>query len=329
MKPVSLAVLDVGHGNAAVLLDTAGVVVIDCGKGGILLDFLKAIDVKVVDLLLLSHADDDHVGSAPTLLVNKEGIGVKKAYYNSDPSKNTRSWKAFREAIRIARLEKHLEAHAELTTSLTGNLNHGEVLIEVLFPPPELAASAPGGRALSGESITSNAMSAVIRLTKGKTPCVLLAGDVEQSCLDLWKKERVNPQAKILVYPHHGGRPGSTDAVTFAEDLCNLVRPETVLFSIHRSQHELPIPEVIHKARHMLKGVRIVCTQLSNHCAKDLPTSAPKHLVNLPSRGSASSSCCAGTVLIELSGSAPDVCPLAEEHMQFIKDSADSPLCCR
>jgi beta-lactamase superfamily II metal-dependent hydrolase len=329
MKPVCLAVLDVGHGNAAVLLDTGGVVVIDAGKGGIILDFLKTVGVKVVDLLLVSHADDDHVGSAPTLLVNSDGIGVRKAYYNSDASKNTRSWKAFREAIRIARLEKGLEAHAELTTSLTGKLTHGAVLIEILFPPPELAAGAPGGRSQSGESITSNAMSAVIRLTKGTTPCVLLAGDVEQMCLDLWKKEKTDPRAKILVYPHHGGQPGATDAVTFAEELCNLVKPETILFSIHRSQHELPIPDVVQKARQMLRDVRIVCTQLSGHCAKDLPRTAPKHLLSLPSRGSISGSCCAGTVVIDLNGNDPEVRPLAKEHMAFIKESAESALCFR
>jgi hypothetical protein len=41
MNRPSLVVLDVGHGNAAVLLDTKGVVVIDAGRGGCLIDFLK------------------------------------------------------------------------------------------------------------------------------------------------------------------------------------------------------------------------------------------------------------------------------------------------
>jgi len=40
MKPICLAILDVGHGNAAVLLDTGGVIVIDAGKGGIILEVL-------------------------------------------------------------------------------------------------------------------------------------------------------------------------------------------------------------------------------------------------------------------------------------------------
>jgi competence protein ComEC len=329
VKPVTLAILDVGHGNAAVLIDTGGVVVIDAGKGGIILDFLVAVGVKRVDALLVSHADDDHVGSAPTLLVNNEGIGIQKAYFNSDASKDTRSWKAFREAVRIARIEKRLEAHAELTTSISGQLNHGAIVIEVLFPPPEMATSAPGGKGEGGSLLTSNAMSAVVRLTKDETPCVLFAGDVEQACLDRWKAEKIDPRAKVLVYPHHGGQPGSTDAVAFAEELCRLVKPEAIVFSIHRSQYRLPIPEVLEKARETLRNVRIVCTQLSGHCASEVPKGEGKHLLHLPSRGRDEGSCCAGTIVIDLNGASPEIRPLIKEHQEFIKRSAKSALCLR
>ena len=61
----NLTILDVGHGNAAVLADTGGVVVIDCGKGGTLLDYLETVGIKKVDVLLISHADSDHIRSAP------------------------------------------------------------------------------------------------------------------------------------------------------------------------------------------------------------------------------------------------------------------------
>jgi beta-lactamase superfamily II metal-dependent hydrolase len=42
----SLVVLDVGHGSAAVLFDKSGVVAVDAGKGGVLLDFLRAEGIK-------------------------------------------------------------------------------------------------------------------------------------------------------------------------------------------------------------------------------------------------------------------------------------------
>src|SRR5262249_50765732 len=152
---------------------------------------------------------DDHVGSAPHLLLDRD-IQVKRVYFNSDPSKDTRSWRAFREAVRIARIEKKTEAHAELTTSLTGHLDQGGVRVEVLFPTPELATSAPGGVGRAGQRLTSNSMSAAVRLVRGESS-VLLAGDVEQDCLDLWREERVDPRAGVLIFPHHGGHPGATD----------------------------------------------------------------------------------------------------------------------
>jgi competence protein ComEC len=56
MKRPSLVVLDVGHGNAAVLFDSGGLIVIDAGKGGVLIDFLREQGITEVDILLVSHA---------------------------------------------------------------------------------------------------------------------------------------------------------------------------------------------------------------------------------------------------------------------------------
>jgi beta-lactamase superfamily II metal-dependent hydrolase len=326
MKRPSLLVLDVGHGNAAILLDTGGVVVIDAGKGGIIIDMLLQLRIDQVDVLLISHADEDHVGSAPHLLLDPR-ITVHKVFYNSDPSKNSRSWAAFREAIRIARIEKKLEAHAELTTSLTGSLDRGKVHVEVLYPPPELATSAPGGRSAGGVKLTSNSMSAAIRLKRGGVPLVFFASDVEEECLDFWDKERLDLKTKVLVFPHHGGNPGGADSAKFATRLCQSVQPVAVLFSIHRSRHSLPIPDVVRAVRETAPGVRIACTQLSAHCAADPPNGPGNHLQDLPARGRESGTCCAGTMLIDLSGSEPRILPLESKHRRFIATVAKSALC--
>ena len=54
-----IAILDVGHGNCAVLEDEEGVVVIDAGPGGSLLQYLEDRRIEVIDLVLLSHADQE------------------------------------------------------------------------------------------------------------------------------------------------------------------------------------------------------------------------------------------------------------------------------
>lgn len=172
MNRPSLAVLDVGHGNAAVLFNTRGVVVIDGGRNGVLIDFLRELRVKTVHALLVSHADADHIRSASNVLLDEE-IDVKEVYYNSDASQHSKAWQCFRKAIKEARRRKKTHAEPQLTTSLTGHLNYGDARIEVLYPYPEMAASGPGGLDEEGQPITSNSMSAVIRLSTDRGKMVL------------------------------------------------------------------------------------------------------------------------------------------------------------
>src|SRR5205823_6350516 len=131
----------------------------------------------------------------------------------------------------------------------TGRLNYGAVRIEVLYPYPETAASGPGGMDEEDQPITSNSMSAVIRLSTDKGNMVMLPGDVEPGCLAAWQENGVDPRAPVLVYPHHGGNPGAHDRVTFAVNLVRAVRPKIVIFSIHRTLHNLPQPDVVAAVR--------------------------------------------------------------------------------
>ena len=257
-------------------------------------------------------------------------IGVDRVYFNSDPSKDDRrSWKAFREALRIARIKKGLTAHTSLTMSETGSLDQGEIRIEVLFPPPDVAATRPGGLDLDGAEISSNSMSVAIMLRKHDKPQVFLAGDVEFSCLDHLVEEESTVTAPVLVFPHHGGNPGSGNPVLMAERLCSLVQPRTVLFSMHRSQYGLPLPGVIDTIRRVCPDTRIACTQLSSRCAKDLPKSGGTHLLDLPSRGSEERACCAGTIVIDLSGAEPMLSPQAVDHRAFITTFVPNAMCIR
>lgn len=326
MNRPSLVVLDVGHGNAAVLFD-GGVVVIDAGKGGVVLDFLRDMGIRVVDVLLISHADNDHIRNAPDLLLDHD-IQVRLVCYNSDAGKRTKAWCHFRKAIKTARRQKSLVAEPQLTLSQTGRLDRGQVHGEVLFPPPELAATGPSGEGDDGVLITPNSMSAAIRLVRNGIPMLLLAGDIERGCLEFWRDEHTDASASVLVFPHHGGEPADADPVQFTEDICGFVRPHAVVFSIHRSQYELPIPDVVRAVRKSCAPVRIACTQLSEHCAATLAVEpVPAHLENLPALGREHGSCCAGTIVIELRSDGPVIRPLAEDHVKFIRDRAPTALC--
>jgi beta-lactamase superfamily II metal-dependent hydrolase len=324
----SLVVLDVGHGSAAVLFDKSGVVAVDAGKGGVLLDFLRAEGIKEVDALLISHADADHIRNAPDLLLDTD-IVVKKVYVNTDTSKDSDVWEDFRIAMRHSRRRKKTVIHSQLTITETGELTHGDVSVEVLYPTSEDAVSGPGGKSVDGKPLNSNSMSAVIRLSTASGPMVLLAGDVEMACLETWSAEGTDPKAKVLVFPHHGGNPGKDDPVRFAEEIVKAVRPETAIFSIHRSQYKLPIPEVINAVRNHAPGVRVACTQLSTHCAAAVPSAPPSHLTVHEAHGRATNSCCAGSIVIDLTGIEPVLTPLHAHHTAFIVAEASTTLCRR
>ena len=87
----TLYVLDVRHGNSAVLIDDSGIIVIDAGPGSDLLDFLQENGITQIDILILSHADQDHIGGAMSLLSSKK-VEIKNVYLNTDSIKGSTIW---------------------------------------------------------------------------------------------------------------------------------------------------------------------------------------------------------------------------------------------
>jgi len=265
----NLIVVDVGHGNASVLRDIRGVVVFDTGKGPALLEFLRGSGIKEVKSLVLSHADDDHIGNASRLLLDDQ-IRVNEVYYNSDPTKGTDSQQQLQIAILTARRQRKTTAHPGLSSTTSGKLDCGEVSIEVLFPPPEALVTGVGGRSVSGSRNTSNSLSAAIRLCHCGKPVVLLGGDVGMECLEFWDEEKVEPVAQIVVFPHHGGAPAAADAARFAEGISRRVKPELVVFSIHRTRFDLPREDVVAGILKHCPGAKFLCTQLPERIIKEL-----------------------------------------------------------
>src|SRR3990172_11947028 len=83
-----LAVIDVGHGNAAVAVADGRVVVIDAGPKVGLLEYLLREKIEDVDLVILSHADRDHIAGLIGLL-GTGTIRVRRVRLNSDAMKGS------------------------------------------------------------------------------------------------------------------------------------------------------------------------------------------------------------------------------------------------
>src|SRR6266849_6543639 len=142
-----LIILDVGHGNCAILRDTKTVTVIDCPPALTLLETLERLGISTVDQVLISHADLDHIGGLVNLL---EDVTVRNVYINPDADKKSRTWKDIRIALGLAE-DRGTEIHVGLTTQLTKKINSGQIEIEILAPSTEVALSGAGGDDTEGQ----------------------------------------------------------------------------------------------------------------------------------------------------------------------------------
>jgi competence protein ComEC len=163
----NLAILDVGHGNSAVLNDGQRVVVIDAGPKSGLLEYLCERDIDDIDLVLVSHADSDHIAGLLAVL-GSGAFRIRRVYLNSDSSKGTDIWDDLLSELEGLQARQAIEFEVSLTVAHSGRFDSAGTQIEILAPGPYLAGKGPGSLDHNGKRITTNSISAVIRLGR---PC--------------------------------------------------------------------------------------------------------------------------------------------------------------
>lgn len=315
-------VLDVGHGNSTVVEEQGHVSIIDGGAGDTLLRFLSDRGISRIDVVIVSHADRDHLRGISLLLTDTE-FQVGQVYVNPDP-RETDLWTDFVSEMLDAK-SRGAQFKLELTKVNPGQLVFGSVRLEVLAPSQEFAIMTPGGRTPDGRRLTPNAMSAVVRVWAGDSPRLLLAGDIDRVGLDSLIASNTDVKADVLVFPHHGGLPGTSAPEPFAELLATAVGAQLVIFSIGRGLHGTPRPEILSAVMRGTENVHIACTQLSTHCAADLPEFGA-HWQRAVADGASKKACCAGTLEISLDGQL-DYSPDRGLHSEFVDQNAPTALC--
>ncbi len=324
-----LLILDIGHGNCAILRDTDTVTVIDCPPSATVVDVLERQGINTIDNLLISHSDVDHAGGLPNLL---KKVFVRNVYVNPDADKKGAKgnlWKGIRIALGLAE-KRGTVVHPSLTTSLSKKITSGQVAIEILSPSPIIALGGVGGDDLEGRTQSSNSMSVVIGLVHDSYRVALLPGDIDENGLDNLLKDQQNIAAQILVFPHHGGSPGkNVDSRNFATKLCRHVQPKLVVFSHGRNRFQNPRKDIMQGVLLAAPNAHVMCTQLSKQCSISSPFSDFSHLTNLPAAGFLSDSCCGGTIVIEINGNQTRYMPSLSEHRAFVTDTmkVPTPLC--
>lgn len=324
-------VLDVGHGNAAVVIDGRQAIVVDAGPGDLVGETLTTHEIAEIAALVISHRHLDHTSEIPSLLTSDDFV-VRRLFVNSDPSRDPES--AFERQLRGAANSAY-DRHGTITSSINHTcgaaMSTQHLRVDVLAPHVEDWAGGIGSRASSsGNSINTHRLSAVVRVRADGGRSVLLCGDHDHAGLRrLLNFEPALLRSDALIYPHHGGQTGAPDEEQLARDLTVAVDPEIVVFSNGRGKHDNPRPEVVRGVRTARDSppIRVLCTQLSALCSS-VPFVAEGRLDDsLLSRGASAGVSCSGSLRIALTGDGP-LLPAGATHLRFVLDSIGEPGLC-
>jgi competence protein ComEC len=219
---VHIAVLDVGQGLAvvvrtarhALLYDAGPLYSADADSGSrIVVPYLRAVGIRRLEGLIVSHADNDHAGGAASVL---DGVPV--------------GWLA-------SSLPASSPLHAAVGTSLPcyagQHWQWDGVSFEVLHPAQD---------SYTVERMKANDRSCVLRISAGGTR-VLLTGDAEaRSEREMLAHDPEALRAETLVVPHHGSVTSSTLPFVAA------VHPQIAIFTVgYRNRFGHPRREVVQR----------------------------------------------------------------------------------
>lgn len=179
---ISMTLLDVGQGLATVVETQNHTLVFDTGAKfsddfdmgkAVVLPFLRFQGIDNIDVLLISHGDNDHIGGAESVL---QGMSVEKVISSVTAMKNS---------------------HQSMTCQSGFRWNWDEVQFSLLSPPQQDYFS------------DENDNSCVLKISNGRFS-FLLTGDIEKPA-EQWMLQQYGGTlaSDVLIAPHHGSKTSS------------------------------------------------------------------------------------------------------------------------
>ena len=193
--------------------------------------------------LFISHADQDHIGGLLGLLSTGK-FTIHEVIVNSDATKGSDLWNDL-----LYQLDEMNEnGKTKFNTGISRSkdfIKCGSIEIEITGPTPYLVGKGVGGLIRKKERLTQiHFLHLSIFFGKRKALLIWLAILIKLVLDDLLRHEP-DIKSEVLVFPHHGGKAGNANPVSFAESLCDHVSPRTVIFSIGRNKFENPRPDIV------------------------------------------------------------------------------------
>ena len=217
---LTVTALDVGQGSSTALLSGWHTCLVDCGgdgaddPGDVAADYFASLGIVHLDLLVLTHFDDDHVNGVPQLLERMEvdTVAVPRSQAASG---------------RLDLLLPALEAEG-------ARLVYVDEILRLELGPSALTLYPPLG------SGTSNEEGLFALCTSGDFD-VLITGDADAFVEKMLVKYYDVPDIELLVAGHHGSKYSTS------EELLLETRPETAVISTGYNTYGHPAPETLER----------------------------------------------------------------------------------
>jgi competence protein ComEC len=241
-------VIDVGHGNAALLELPKGTCILVDGGGFfdhsfdvgrfVVAPFLWQKKIATIDYVVLSHPQADHLNG---LLYVARNFNVREVWSNGQ-SGQTETYQAFLEILS----EEDIPL-VRLHRNSTPKIING-VRFDILHPSVDFLSHADG---IPCSNRNNNSL--VFKASLGET-AFLFPGDIEaEGERELAFHAGNTLKSTILLAPHHGSRTSSTPL------FLDCVQPNIVIFSARpNNRFTLPHPEVLN--RYAMRNCEILRT---------------------------------------------------------------------
>lgn len=194
-KPMEVHFLDVGQGDATLIVCDGHAMLIDAGddtKGTAIQNYLKKQKIKSLDYLVLTHPDADHIGGAPVIITKFE---ISKVFVSNFEKDN----KTYRKLIQ-ALDDKDLKS---MTPSVKSKYSLGTAEFTILAPVTTYD--------------TPNDSSVALLLKNGKNT-FLFTGDAEEAAEKDILSTGIDISADVYKVGHHGSRSSTSQKFFRAVD---------------------------------------------------------------------------------------------------------------
>ncbi len=219
---LSMTLLNVGHGQAAVLTLPNGKTIL-CDAGSIstknagqkvVLPFLFHQGIGKLDAILISHDDIDHINAIPEIAAR---FGKTKVYANNAFLEQTKGWST------AAFLAKHLKTTDITILPITSAAD--------LSDTAKITPLWPGKAVCDNQSITDNDKSQVILIEYADRK-ILLCGDIEEYAQSSILKDNPELNVDVIVMPHHGSNRD------FDKNFVTNLNPQAIVISCSAARCE-------------------------------------------------------------------------------------------